>query len=261
MLCAVNGSARRIALASDEHAIFQCCRRSPFVLVGCFNLGCASRCGNLECGGLCVKCAWRSGERRRHRARLALLRRARTASAARPLVRSVERFQRTGNHRAAARTRRAPATNRLSGDDVARPVLSGGGQSRSAAQPLAIFPRDASDAAALASTVHRKALDVHTSSRPPAPRPRAPSVGPPYGAREPAVGLSTRRRRTEGPRQSGVGDHGAHLASESRPRTGRYTRCSDLARVLASALANHHGGRLLHRRGHVVATAVRAVLR
>ena len=35
----------------------------------------------------------------------------------------------------------------------------------------------------------------------------------------------------------------------------------DLARVLASVLANHHGDRLLHRRGHVVATAVRAVLR
>ena len=120
MLCAVNGSARRIALASDEHAIFQCCRRSPFVLVGCFNLGCASRCGNLECGGLCVKCAWRSGQRRRHRARLAMLRRARTPSAARPLARSVERFQRTGNHRAMARTRRPPATNRSSGDDVAR---------------------------------------------------------------------------------------------------------------------------------------------
>ena len=50
----------------------------------------------------------------------------------------------------------------------------------------------------LASAAGRQAVDVRTSSRPPAPLPRAPSVGPAHGAREPAVGLSAHRRRTEG---------------------------------------------------------------
>jgi hypothetical protein len=89
----------------------------------------------------------------------------RTASAIRPLVRSVERFQGTGNRRAAARTRRPPATSGSAIDDMDRPVLSGGGQPLSASQPLASLHRDAGDVAALASAVGGQALDVHRSRR------------------------------------------------------------------------------------------------
>src|SRR6266498_1865937 len=88
---------------------------------------------------------------------------------------------------------------------------------------LAIVYRDSGDAAALASTLGGEAMDVCSASGASVASSRDPSAGPPFGARQPAVGLSTHRRRTEGPGHGGFGDDGAHLASGGRSRTSRHT--------------------------------------
>ena len=79
-------------------------------------------------------------------------------------------------------------------------------------------------------------------------------------ARKPAVGISTHRRRTQGPRRRGLGDVGAHLASGRGSRAGRHTAGIDLARVHPSASAKPARGRFLHRGDDLAATALRALL-
>jgi hypothetical protein len=171
----------------------------------------------------------------RPRGLVALVRRASASSGARCPSLSVDAVQGAGNRRAAARTRHPPAPNPSSGDDLDRPGLPLGGQPAAPARPLAILHRDAGDPASVASPCGSEAVDVRASSRAPADAPGGPSAGPPSGARQPAVGLSTRRRRTEGPWRGGVGDDRAHLASGSGSRTDRHARRDDVARVRSSA--------------------------
>jgi hypothetical protein len=161
---------------------------------------------------------------------------------------SVEAVQGSGNRRAAARTRHPPATNPSSGDDVDRPGLPRGGQPNPPARPLAFLHRDAVAPASVASLLGREAVDVGASSRAPADSPGGPSAGPPSRARQPAVGLSTHRRRTEGPWLGGVRDDGAHLTSGSAYRTDRHTRRDDMARVRPSAPPKPARRRFLHSR-------------
>jgi hypothetical protein len=111
--------------------------------------------------------------------------------------------------------------------------------SRLLPRALAILHRDAGDAAALASALGREAMDVCAASGTAADSSKDPSAGPPSRARQPAVGLSTYRRRTEGPRDRGFGDDGPHMASGSGSRTGRQARGDDLARVRARASAQY----------------------
>jgi len=61
------------------------------------------------------------------------------------------------------------------------------------------------------------------AGRPPFHR-ENPGTGPPFRARQPAVGLSKNRRRTEGPWHHGLGDDGAHMAAVRRSRTRWYAR-------------------------------------
>jgi hypothetical protein len=104
---------------------------------------------------------------------------------------------------------------------------------------------------ALASAHGGEAVDVSTSSRASADPPSDPRVGGPVRARQPAMGLSAHRRRTEGPWHRGLGDNGAYLASGRRSGTCRHARGHDLARVRSSAPAQHARRRFLHRRDDV----------
>ena len=115
--------------------------------------------------------------------------------------------------------------------------------------------------ASLASALGGEAVDVCASRRSPAdPRVRSEQLVAPSRARQPAVGLSTHRRRTEGPWHRGLGDDGAHLAAGSGSRTGRHAPGDDVARVRASAPAQHARGRFLHGRDDLAAATVRALL-
>jgi hypothetical protein len=87
---------------------------------------------------------------------------------------------------------------------------------------------------------------ISASGGAPADSPGDPNPGPSCRAREPAVGLSTHRRRTEGPWHGGLGDNSPHMASGRGSRPGRHARGNDLERVLASAPAKHARGRFLH---------------
>src|SRR6185436_2860633 len=106
-----------------------------------------------------------------------------------------------------------------------------GGQPASPGRTLAIVHRHAGDAAALASAPGGEAMDVRAANRAPADSSGDPGAGPPSRARQPAVGLSTHRRRIEGPWPGGLGDDGALMASSLGSRTSRHARRNDLARV------------------------------
>ena len=81
------------------------------------------------------------------------------------------------------------------------------------------------------------------------------------GSREkPALGILTDRRGAQRTRRRGVGDVRAHMASGTRPRTGRQTPGLDLARIHNSASSEFARGRFLHRGDGLVAAALRAVL-
>jgi hypothetical protein len=100
----------------------------------------------------------------------------------------------------------------------------------------------------VASPLGREAVDVGASSRGPPIRREVRALVLRLARRQPAVGLSTHRRRTEGPWLGGVRDDGAHLTSGSAYRTDRHTRRDDMARVRPSAPPKPARRRFLHSR-------------
>src|SRR5919197_3308022 len=181
----------------------------------------------------------RIGDRsaRRFRVLLALLRGASVAAAADSSARTVKRVQGPGNRRAATRTRHPPATHPSSSDHVDGSDRPDGSQPTPPAGSLARLHHYAGDAAAMASAPGGQAVDGCASCRSPGDSPRASRVGPSTRARESAVGVSTHRRRIEGPWYRGLTHDRAYVASQRRSRTRREARGDELARVSADASA------------------------
>src|SRR6266545_3666261 len=143
-----------------------------------------------------------------------------------------------------------------------RPRPARRGQPRPATRPLVVLPRQARDAAALASATGRRRLD------PPAPRNRATATRPgvaaahrPPGQREPALGLPAHQGRAAPVWPARLGDRDPHHAAP--PRTGPDATTNDhhhLAGVPAPAGRRDRRLRLPHRRHRLAATALHPVL-
>ena len=128
-----------------------------------------------------------------------MLRRAPARTAADQPVGSVPRVQGTRDRRAPPRIGRAAPPGRTARAPAGGSSLLGGREPIAAARQVVVIPGHADDAAGLAPSFGREAVDVRaTPGRPPIGRDgsRADcSVGP----REPALGLSADRGRAEGP--------------------------------------------------------------
>ena len=164
------------------------------------------------------------------------------------------------DRRAPARARGAASPDRSAAADDRRSSLPCCGESAVAAIALAVVPRHADDAAALAPAAGRAPLDVRRSQRPAADRRRDPRAGASPRAREPALGLPADRRRAERARRHRLRHDGAEDPAPGRARPCRRASRALLARVPARAGAEHARGRLLHRRDDLAAAAVRALL-
>src|SRR5206468_2653623 len=96
---------------------------------------------------------------------------------------------------------------------TARPALASRAQPGAAASVVAGVLGETGDAAALASTARREALDIPApASRPAADRRRGAQTGPAAGAREQQLGLPPDRRRTAQARDRRLRDARAQRA-------------------------------------------------
>ena len=134
------------------------------------------------------------------------------------------------------------------------------GESAAAAAELAVVHGYASDTAALAPAARRPPLDLRRSPRSAADRGGDPCAGAAAGAREPALGLSADRGRTERARHQRLGDDSGEDPAPSGTWPCRRAFRALLACLPASAGAEHARGRLLHGRDDLAAAAVRALL-
>jgi hypothetical protein len=192
--------------------------------------------------------------------RLAYLTLCRSHPAARP-ARPRRRRQGPGDPCPAPPAHRPPTNDPTTQAGTSRPCPARRDQPRPAPSLLVLLVRHATDAAALASAADRRGLDRSPSCIGPAAAGcRRPATGHRPGQGEPALGLPAHQGRAPSTRRAGLGHRDPFHAPPLRAGPGPTAGHHHVASIPARAGRRPRRLRPLHRRHHLAATAICAVL-